>query len=543
MSEVMDYRTILGVGADADERTIKRRYALLLKENRPEDDPEGFQRLRDAYERALFEARAAADAADESRAPVAQLESKGAAHSPTGSSEMQVYFQDPSEESLNLALIEVEAQGRRAEFEKALLEQCLQNHPGSVMMARWALSQLEWFSINQRVELPVEQLNALSNGLLHWALANLDYLLENGREHDFLGWVEGLLQEAWLQAYERRATFHHSLVRLLLDANAWSASLFHRVSDICGWTEAAPHVPEWGALAHRAEAVAFGEQLQAYLQEDSAPAERVRDDWGVLRKAEWSSERKAAWLLLKPMDETQRYRFSARFTAEDWHACARLADLLQHRFRPLLAWFDHPDLDSWESLVPRPTGWARLNWVIWLFLLSALWLGDVWLGDVWKAGKPAGEPGLLVSAFLSMAFVTAVSTWFLRLFGLGWSALLDRLSLLEVKLDQWILPDGWRVGRRGLSILRHVLPCLVLATLFYFASGLRGEKGYAAGFLAFLLCSGYAWFAAWGVSPLEMLSKSYHRWFPRRRDRVLLSVALTGLIVLWIYIRRSSGAA
>lgn len=531
MSEVMDYRTILGVGADADERTIKRRYALLLKENRPEDDPEGFQRLRDAYERALFEARAAADAADESRAPVAQLESKGAAHSPTGSSEMQVYFQDPSEESLNLALIEVEAQGRRAEFEKALLKQCLQNHPGSVMMARWALSQLEWFSINQRVELPVEQLNALSNGLLHWALANLDYLLENGREHDFLGWVEGLLQEAWLQAYERRATFHHSLVRLLLDANAWSASLFHRVSDICGWTEAAPHVPEWGALAHRAEAVAFGEQLQAYLREESA-SERVRDDWGVLREVPWSAERKAAWLLLKPMDETQRYRFSARFTAEDWHACARLADLLQHRFRPLLAWFDHPDLSSWECLVPRPAGWARVNWVIWLLLLTPMLLGAVVMG---KQNGTSITGGTL----LGMAVTAGLGTLFLRWLGLVWSALVDRLSLLEVKLNQWLLPDGWRVGRRGLSVLRHVVPCLVLATLFYFASSLRGDKGYAAAFLAFLLCAGYAWFASWGVSPPDMLSKLS----PRQRDRLLQGVVLTGVIALGVYLYHTSGAA
>lgn len=44
---------LLGVGDDADERTIKRAYARLLKRHRPDDDPEGFQRLNEAYQAAL----------------------------------------------------------------------------------------------------------------------------------------------------------------------------------------------------------------------------------------------------------------------------------------------------------------------------------------------------------------------------------------------------------------------------------------------------------------------------------------------------------
>lgn len=43
----------LGLRADADERAVKRAYAAQLKTTRPEDDPEGFQSLNEAYRAAL----------------------------------------------------------------------------------------------------------------------------------------------------------------------------------------------------------------------------------------------------------------------------------------------------------------------------------------------------------------------------------------------------------------------------------------------------------------------------------------------------------
>lgn len=43
----------LGVGPDADERAIKRAYAAKLKTTRPEEDPQGFQALNEAYRTAL----------------------------------------------------------------------------------------------------------------------------------------------------------------------------------------------------------------------------------------------------------------------------------------------------------------------------------------------------------------------------------------------------------------------------------------------------------------------------------------------------------
>lgn len=54
---------LLGVPGDADEATIKRAYARRLKVTRPDDDPEGFQRLHEAYQQALQHCRQRAMAA------------------------------------------------------------------------------------------------------------------------------------------------------------------------------------------------------------------------------------------------------------------------------------------------------------------------------------------------------------------------------------------------------------------------------------------------------------------------------------------------
>lgn len=44
---------LLGLGPDADERAIKRAYAAKLRATRPEEDPQGFQALNEAYRMAL----------------------------------------------------------------------------------------------------------------------------------------------------------------------------------------------------------------------------------------------------------------------------------------------------------------------------------------------------------------------------------------------------------------------------------------------------------------------------------------------------------
>ena len=46
----MDPYTVLGLTADSDDETIRRRYLELVREHSPESDPERFAAIRKAYE-------------------------------------------------------------------------------------------------------------------------------------------------------------------------------------------------------------------------------------------------------------------------------------------------------------------------------------------------------------------------------------------------------------------------------------------------------------------------------------------------------------
>lgn len=50
---MMNWWEILGISYDSDLKTIKKAYAKLLKIYNPEEDPEGYQRLREAYDQAI----------------------------------------------------------------------------------------------------------------------------------------------------------------------------------------------------------------------------------------------------------------------------------------------------------------------------------------------------------------------------------------------------------------------------------------------------------------------------------------------------------
>ena len=132
---------ILGLPSDADTRTIKRQYAALLKKTRPDDDPEGFQRLREAYEEAL-------NWSEWQQEPdqTAVLE-----HVPT----------TVAAQTLQQQYQQALATGSGLAFEVTLLQRIVDTQDVSLDDRQWAFETFHWLSAWQRLELPGVLIEAL----------------------------------------------------------------------------------------------------------------------------------------------------------------------------------------------------------------------------------------------------------------------------------------------------------------------------------------------------------------------------------------------
>ena len=65
-----DFFNTLGIEATKEEKKIKKAYRARLHAVNPEDDPDGFKRLREAYEEALKYARQKEDEKKKRLSPV-----------------------------------------------------------------------------------------------------------------------------------------------------------------------------------------------------------------------------------------------------------------------------------------------------------------------------------------------------------------------------------------------------------------------------------------------------------------------------------------
>lgn len=178
-----DCWAVLGLEPDVDGRAVKRRYAALLRETRPDEDPQGFQQLRTAYEEALeaisngsppqrlrhqewpqpdegrptavpLEAQAAEEEpwpSDESESqrdfPELQKVVRGELETPipSGSSAGERAAQILAElipQSPAQALDESERQDCRESYERQLIGYCLAGRAGWQPIAEWGMSAL-----------------------------------------------------------------------------------------------------------------------------------------------------------------------------------------------------------------------------------------------------------------------------------------------------------------------------------------------------------------------------------------------------------------
>ncbi|RMR07958.1 hypothetical protein ALP94_04486 [Pseudomonas savastanoi pv. glycinea] len=210
----MNHWQLLGLTPEADERSIKRAYARLLKVHRPDQNSEDFQRLREAYETSLAHARWRAQADDD------------------------VAFAPADSSAPNLEVF----------------------HP---------------LDVSQPVEVPalVTPLDLLYNPTAisppEPSLGQMQQWLSEGKERQVLDALRLWLSSDWLLPFERRQHFEQLVLDWLESAPEWSAAFFDGVCQAMGWDEAQGHIPceywRWDRLIQRCETLAMEASIRAEL--------------------------------------------------------------------------------------------------------------------------------------------------------------------------------------------------------------------------------------------------------------------------------------
>ncbi|MGY2234483.1 J domain-containing protein [Pseudomonas gingeri] len=352
----MDCWSILQLPDDADQRSIKRSYARLLKTTRPDDDAEGFQRLREAYEDALEIARWRDDDEDVAELSVA---------APVAVSEVSRHDTLPTE----------------------------------------VVQQQEWLTPGQAARLMQEYRQVLQDHL------------QAGREREFVNQLKLYSGQPWLQVFDHRQEWQHLILQLLHETR-WSLPLFERVCQLFGWDERTGVTPEpawvWRAMIQRCEQEGFYQQLLAKAQNPQPwnanqlaahlllmPLTRAQ------QMALYQRFEAAEWQACQQLAETLAYQYPAllerlpdpdvffwrEFTPRpvpgnswSWLWAASALALLLH-FLPLLAQKVLHGESSWVTLMLAGT-WALIPvWVgrflmpRWLTLSSRFIVQDVQLSQ------------------------------------------------------------------------------------------------------------------------------------------------------------------
>ncbi|MGE8500153.1 MAG: J domain-containing protein [Pseudomonas sp.] len=490
---------LFGLDVETDTRSIKRRYAQLLKQYRPDEDAEAFQRLREAYEYALAwvdrevrepEPELSVEAAPWHQPLTPALFDSGQptyaplTYTPQQSSDEHAWVRSLPDtcESLDDALDQARQAQQEPALQLELLRRCQEPGEQAIETLRWAMDRLNWLSPWQADYLPLASMNGLAERLLNAELWMWWSQIEGGEEDAVLETVALLLAEPWMQPFDRRNQVQQGLLEILEKGDGWSLNFFDGLCQLFGWDEARGQIPcdseRWERLCSHSAGLMLREDLHRWLGEDRPEFAQAR----------------AAWLLLKPMKAGERRKLVDGFDDADWQACDALAQRVEQQEAAL----DHPGasyLQQWREWRPG-SGWRQLYPLLWGCMCLVLFL-------LARTAPIQDLADLIVSVGVVMAIVTAL-LMVLRLFINGWNRFARWRVLFDVGISLRLLPAGLVRGGSGLLLLRHIAPSVFFAALtFGWTPG--AFQSSALALLTLILCVQFLDVASRGGAPASWL--------------------------------------
>jgi len=500
---------LLGLDAGADTRSIKRRYAQLLKQTRPDEDPEAFQRLREAYEWALDWASddeatslTAIDIVEPSEAVrVAIFESNNPAFLPLAEPE-QALLDEASvaralidnSESLDVALLDAQEADIEQEFELELLRRCEYSDEQRIELLRWGCSRLGWLSSWQADYLPAESMSFLAGQLLEQELIRLRGELPRSSVEGFYKQVAELARQEWVQSEVLSRRLQEQVFAIFERYNQADLLLLGRLKSLFCWREEEQHLPcdieRWQRLNERLESERVFKMLQQL----------------VCVNHPRTTEQRAVWFLYRLMSDSERRCMADRFSWEDWQECEELDARTPQRYKkPQMKVYYCDDWRAW-----KPKSWTRkAAFFAWLFTCIA-----IGTRHFLQPGDRANP--LATDVFLLMVMSGVVVLVGTLLLGI-WQYVARDMAGIDVRISRWLIPHScWRNGA-GVMLIRHLVPLGVFTWLVVCNVGISPWAG-VLGALCFI--GGFCLLAAFTgaarhtheLAPMEKLLSSLKFW-------------------------------
>ena len=514
---------LLGLDAEAEPRSIKRRYAQLLKQTRPDEDPEAFQRLREAYEWALdwaqrfqdVEAPLAVDEpftsaplsdAQQLNTPLTEIQQRQIAHQA-----WVVNLLDGCA-SLDTALAQAREAGQEQAFELELLRRSQLPGEQADHIVRWAMEELDWLTPWQADYLPTPTMNTVAERLLNAELWKWHSQLEDGQEQAVLESIRQLAKQPWVQPFDRSSYLQQGVLDLLEGDVGWSLNFFDEICRLFDWDEARGQLPcedeRWDELCLRRDAMVLRAELRKSMNEEQ-PA---------------SPSSRAVWLLLNPMREGERRKLVDGFHDADWQACQALAWQVEHH-DDLLSDLGLVYLPRWRDWHPG-NGWVQLYPVFWLYLCLVMFV----LSSASESTKDLA---------VTVAAVAALGTALLFVFRLlikVWNRLTRWCVVFDVGISLRLIPPRWVRGGSGLLLLRHLVPSAAFAALpAHWATGPIASTVLAL--TTFILCVQFVDVASRGGAPAAWLIYGWR--LLASLDRLILGWGIYAAIMVALFMGAS----